>query len=200
MEREKLGKRLGFILLSAGCAIGIGNVWRFPYVAGKYGGGVFVFFYLFFLLVMGLPIMTMEFAVGRASKKSIIKSFGELERPGQKWHLHGYVGLVGNYCLMMFYTTIAGWMLYYFFLMLTGRFVSLDVTGVENVFAQMLLRPGVMTILMLIVVVVGFDNYLAETNSGNGWKMPRWLRGYLTFVLPIMIIFLFVEGIIGKLL
>lgn len=156
MEREKLGTRLGFILLSAGCAIGIGNVWRFPYVTGKYGGGIFVLFYLIFLLVMGLPIMTMEFAVGRASKKSIIKSFGELERPGQKWHLYGYVGLVGNYCLMMFYTTIAGWMLYYFFLMLTGQFAGLDVTGVENVYTQMLLRPGVMTILMLIIVVAGF--------------------------------------------
>ena len=133
MEREKLGSRLGFILLSAGCAIGIGNVWRFPYVAGRYGGGAFVLFYLFFLVVMGLPIMTMEFAVGRASKKSIIKSFQQLEKPGTKWHFHGYVGMAGNYCLMMFYTTVAGWMLYYFYLMLTGRFVGADAAVVGQI-------------------------------------------------------------------
>ena len=150
MEREKLGSRLGFILLSAGCAIGIGNVWRFPYVAGKYGGGVFVLFYLFFLVIMGLPVMTMEFAVGRASRKSVIRSFQELERPGQKWHLHGYVGLAGNYCLMMFYTTVAGWMLYYFYLMLTGRFQGADASGVSGIFADMLGRPGLMLGMMII--------------------------------------------------
>ena len=106
MEREKLGSRMGFILLSAGCAIGIGNVWRFPYVAGQYGGGVFVIFYLFFLVIMGVPVMTMEFAAGRASRKSIIRSFHALEKPGQKWHLHGYLGMAGNYILMMFYMYI----------------------------------------------------------------------------------------------
>lgn len=156
MEREKLGSRLGFILLSAGCAIGIGNVWRFPYVTGKYGGGVFVLFYLFFLIVMGLPVMTMEFAVGRASKKSIIRSFKELEKPGQKWHIHGYVGLAGNYCLMMFYTTVAGWMLYYFYLMASGRFEGQDAAGIKAVYADMLSRPGVMTGLMVLVVAIGF--------------------------------------------
>lgn len=157
MEREKLSSRLGFILLSAGCAIGIGNVWRFPYVAGKYGGGAFVLFYLFFLIIMGLPIMTMEFAVGRASRKSVIKSFKELEKPGQKWHLHGYVGLAGNYCLMMFYTTVAGWMLYYCYLMLTGRFKGTDAAGVGSLFSNMLENPGVMAGLMLIVVIFGFS-------------------------------------------
>lgn len=157
MEREKLSSRLGFILLSAGCAIGIGNVWRFPYVAGKYGGGAFVLFYLFFLIIMGLPIMTMEFAVGRASRKSVIKSFKELEKPGQKWHLHGYVGLAGNYCLMMFYTTVAGWMLYYCYLMLTGRFNGTDAAEVGSIFSNMLENPGVMTGLMLIVVILGFS-------------------------------------------
>ena len=103
MEREKLGSRLGFILLSAGCAIGIGNVWRFPYVAGNSGGGFFVFIYLFFLAIMGLPIMTMEFAVGRASQKSAVRSYQVLEKPGQKWHLHGWLAMAGNYLLMMFY-------------------------------------------------------------------------------------------------
>ena len=155
MEREKLGSRMGFILLSAGCAIGIGNVWRFPYIAGLYGGGVFVLFYLLFLVAMGIPVMTMEFAVGRASRKSIIKSFSELEKKGQKWHLHGYLGMAGNYLLMMFYTTVAGWMLYYFYQMLTGRFTGKDSEQVAGMFQEMLESPGVLTTVMVIVVVAG---------------------------------------------
>ncbi len=155
MEREKLGSRMGFILLSAGCAIGIGNVWRFPYIAGLYGGGVFVLFYLLFLVAMGIPVMTMEFAVGRASRKSIIKSFTELEKKGQKWHLHGYLGMAGNYLLMMFYTTVAGWMLYYFYQMLTGRFTGKDSEQVAGMFQEMLESPGVLTTVMVIVVVAG---------------------------------------------
>lgn len=155
MEREKLGSRMGFILLSAGCAIGIGNVWRFPYIAGMYGGGMFVLFYLLFLIAMGIPVMTMEFAVGRASRKSIIKSFTELEKPGQKWHLHGYLGMVGNYLLMMFYTSVAGWMLYYFYLMLTGRFTGKDTEQVAGIFEGMLDDPSVMTVSMVIIVAAG---------------------------------------------
>ena len=112
-EREILGSRLGFILISAGCAIGIGNVWKFPYMAGQGGGGAFVLFYLIFLLMLGLPIMTMEFAVGRASQKSPVKAYYALEKPGQKWHIHGYITLIGCYLLMMFYTTVSGWMLHY---------------------------------------------------------------------------------------
>ncbi len=114
MERETLKSRLGFILLSAGCAIGIGNVWKFPYMAGQGGGGAFVLFYLLFLVILGLPIMTMEFAVGRASRKSPVRAYQVLEKPGQKWHIHGYFTLIGCYLLMMFYTTVAGWMLHYF--------------------------------------------------------------------------------------
>ncbi len=155
MERERLGSRMGFILLSAGCAIGIGNVWRFPYVAGLYGGGAFVLFYLFFLVAMGIPVMTMEFAVGRASRKSIIKSFRELEKPGQKWHFNGYLGMAGNYLLMMFYTTVTGWMLYYFYLMLTGRFKGKDTEAVGNMFGEMLGNPTVLTVAMLIIVAAG---------------------------------------------
>lgn len=155
MEREKLGSRMGFILLSAGCAIGIGNVWRFPYIAGMYGGGMFVLFYLFFLTAMGIPVMTMEFAVGRASRKSIIKSFTELEKPGQKWHLHGYLGMAGNYLLMMFYTSVAGWMLYYFYLMLSGQFTGKNTEQVANVFQNMLASPSVMTVSMVIIVAAG---------------------------------------------
>lgn len=155
MEREKLGSRMGFILLSAGCAIGIGNVWRFPYITGLYGGSAFVLFYLFFLFTMGIPVMTMEFAVGRASRRSIIKSFTKLERPGAKWHLHGYLGMAGNYLLMMFYTTVAGWMLYYFYQMLTGRFTGKSPEQVGDMFQDMLSEPLVLTVSMVVVVAAG---------------------------------------------
>ena len=155
MEREKLGSRMGFILLSAGCAIGIGNVWRFPYIVGMYGGGMFVVLYLFFLIAMGVPVMTMEFAVGRASRKSIIRSFAELERPGQKWHLNGYLGMAGNYILMMFYITVAGWMLYYFYQMLTGKFTGKDGDQVAELFQGMLDNPLVLCIVMIIIVTTG---------------------------------------------
>ena len=112
MERETLKSRLGFILLSAGCAIGIGNVWKFPYIAGQGGGGAFVLFYLIFLVILGLPIMTMEFAVGRASRKSPVRAYQALEKPGQKWHIHGYVAFFGNIALMAFYTVVTGWIVY----------------------------------------------------------------------------------------
>lgn len=126
MEREKLKSRLGFILLSAGCAIGIGNVWKFPYIAGQGGGGAFVLFYLVFLIILGLPIMTMEFAVGRASRKSPVRAYRALEKPGQKWHIHGYLTLIGCYLLMMFYTTVAGWMLHYFYMTATGKLAGFE--------------------------------------------------------------------------
>lgn len=155
MEREKLGSRMGFILLSAGCAIGIGNVWRFPYITGLYGGSAFVLFYLFFLFTMGIPVMTMEFAVGRASRRSIIKSFTKLEKPGAKWHLHGYLGMAGNYLLMMFYTTVADWMLYYFYQMLTGRFTGKSPEQVGAMFQDMLSEPLVLTVSMVVVVAAG---------------------------------------------
>lgn len=146
---------MGFILLSAGCAIGIGNVWRFPYITGLYGGSAFVLLYLFFLIAMGIPVMTMEFAVGRFSRKSIIKSFTVLEKPGQKWHLHGYLGMAGNYLLMMFYTTVAGWMLYYFYQMLTGKFTGKDANQVGVMFQDMLGSPLVLLVSMVIIVVAG---------------------------------------------
>ncbi|WP_343208125.1 sodium-dependent transporter [Anaerolentibacter hominis] len=156
MEREKFGSRLGFLLLSAGCAIGIGNVWRFPYVVGQNGGGAFVLIYIFFLLVMGIPVMTMEFSVGRASRKSVVKSFKVLEKPGHKWHLHGYVAMIGNYLLMMFYTVIAGWMLYYFFGMASGRFEGADTAQVKALFSELMAKPGTMLFWMVLVVVLGF--------------------------------------------
>lgn len=156
MERERLGSRLGFILLSAGCAIGIGNVWKFPYMVGQYGGGAFVLCYLFFLIVLGIPVMTIEFALGRASRKSPVKLYNELEKPGQKWHLHGYAAMAGNYLLMMFYTTVAGWMLHYFFYMAGGTFEGTDVAAVGNVFGNMLADPYGMIGFMVVVVVLGF--------------------------------------------
>lgn len=156
MERESFKSRLGFILLSAGCAIGIGNVWRFPYVVGNNGGGLFVLFYLFFLIVIGIPLLTMEFAIGRKSRKSISRAYQELEKPGQKWHLHGYLGMAGNYVLMIFYTTVSGWMLYYFYKFLTGAFEGADTEAVNTAFQDMLAQPGTMAFWMLVIVVLGF--------------------------------------------
>ena len=156
MQRERLGSRLGFILLSAGCAIGVGNVWKFPWMVGQYGGGGFVLFYVIFLLILGLPIMTMEFAVGRASQKSPVRAYQVLEKPGSRWHIHGYLAMIGNYLLMMFYTTVCGWMLHYFYLTATGRFVGATTEQVGAVFGEMLSRPGVMAGCMIAVVVIGF--------------------------------------------
>ena len=127
MNREKLGSRLGFILLSAGCAIGIGNVWKFPYMVGENGGGIFVLIYLFFLAVLGIPILTMEFAIGREAGKSPVLMYQQLEPKATKWHVHGNVALAGNYILMMFYTSVSGWMLRYFVGMAKGDIVGLDI-------------------------------------------------------------------------
>lgn len=156
MKRESFKSRLGFILISAGCAIGIGNVWKFPYVAGQNGGGIFVLFYLFFLIAVGVPVLTMEFAVGRASGKSVVKGYEVLEPEGSRWHLHGYAALVGNYMLMMFYTTVAGWMISYFYRFLINDFKGLDTKGVTDKFSHMLADPKSMTFWMIVIVVVGF--------------------------------------------
>ncbi len=155
-QRETLGSRLGFILLSAGCAIGIGNVWKFPYITGLYGGGAFVLVYLFFLIIMGVPLMTMEFSIGRSSRKSPLLSCKVLEKPGQKWHLHGYMALAGNYLLMMFYTTVTGWMLHYFYMTAIGTFSGTDVDQVKTIFSDMLTKPGSMVLWMVIAVIGGF--------------------------------------------
>ena len=154
--REHLGSRLGFILLSAGCAIGIGNVWKFPYMAGQHGGAIFVLFYFAFLLLMGIPVLTMEFALGRAAQKSPARLYQELAPKGSKWYLHGYAAVAGNYILMMFYTTVAGWMLRYFVSTAKGDLAGLDAAGVGDYFGGMLSDPVSMTIYMGIVVVVGF--------------------------------------------
>lgn len=155
-KRESFGSRLGFILVSAGCAIGIGNVWKFPYVAGQNGGAIFVLFYLLFLLIMGIPVLTMELAIGRGSGKTVVEAYKMLEKDGQKWHLHGWVCIAGCYLLMMYYTTVAGWMLSYFWKFLTGDFTGLTNEAVAPVFTDMLGNPTEMIIFMAIIVIAGF--------------------------------------------
>ena len=154
-KREKFSSRLGFILISAGCAIGLGNVWRFPYITGQYGGGLFVLIYLFFLIAMGLPVVVMEFAMGRASQKSVGKSYEALEPKGTKWHWHKYFAIAGNYLLMMFYTTVAGWMLAYFYKMVKGDFVGANATQIGEIFGDLTTNRNEMIIWMLAVSVIG---------------------------------------------
>jgi NSS family neurotransmitter:Na+ symporter len=155
MEREKLSSRLGFILLSAGCAIGIGNVWKFPYMAGQYGGAIFVLIYIFFLIIMGIPVMAMEFSLGRAAQKSPAVMYKMLEREGSKWHWHGYLSFAGNYILMMFYTTVAGWMINYFVKMGTGKFVGSNTESVKQIFAEMTQSPIEAVVFMAVSVLIG---------------------------------------------
>mgnify|MGYP004524756373 CR=1 FL=1 len=154
MEREKFGSRLGFILISAGCAIGLGNVYRFPITTGSYGGAFFVLIYIAFLLLLGIPVMTAELSVGRGSQKSIAGSFNTLEKPGQKWHFMKYVGIGGNYLLMMFYTTISGWMLIYFCKYLTGSIMTEADLGA--VFGGVVSNPGLMTAATFAVILICF--------------------------------------------
>ena len=155
MERESFRSRLGFLLVSAGCAIGIGNVWRFPYIAGKNGGGYFVLFYLICLLCMGVPVLTMELAVGRASRKSAVLGYKALEKPGSKWHIHGWFAIIGCCLLMMYYTTVSGWMLAYFFKFVSGAFTTVTAETSDSVFANMLGNPVEMGIFMAITVAGG---------------------------------------------
>ena len=165
-KRETFSSRLGFLLISAGCAIGLGNVWRFPYITGKYGGAAFVLLYLLFLVILGLPVMVMELAVGRASQKSIALSFQKLEPKGSKWHWYSYAGFAGNYLLMMFYTVIAGWLVYYFVKMVRGDFVGLDAEGVAGEFGGLMGQPGTMTLYMVIVVCIGMFVCLQGLRNG----------------------------------
>ena len=165
-KRETFSSRLGFLLISAGCAIGLGNVWRFPYITGKYGGAAFVLLYLLFLVILGLPVMVMELAVGRASQKSIALSFQKLEPKGSKWHWYSYAGFAGNYLLMMFYTVIAGWLVYYFVKMVRGDFAGLDAEGVAGEFGGLMGQPGTMTLYMVIVVCIGMFVCLQGLRNG----------------------------------
>ena len=157
MKRESFKSRLGFLLVSAGCAIGIGNVWRFPYVVGENGGGLFVLLYLLFLIIMGLPVLTMELAVGRASRKSAVQGYQALEKPGSKWHIHGWVAIFGCYMLMMYYTTVSGWMVTYFYKFVKGEFTrGMDVEATGAVFGNLLGDPVQMAFWMILTVILGF--------------------------------------------
>lgn len=156
MERESFKSRFGFLLVSAGCAIGIGNVWRFPYVVGQNGGGIFVLIYLIMLVIMGLPVLSMELAVGRASRKSAVLAYKALEKPKSKWHIHGWFAIIGCYILMMYYTNVSGWMLNYFFKFASGTFKpGMDAAAGANVFSDMLASPAEMGLWMAITVVAG---------------------------------------------
>lgn len=184
-QREQLGSRLGFILLSAGCAIGIGNVWKFPYMVGQYGGGAFVLIYLFFLVILGIPVMTMEFAMGRAGQRSPARLYQQLEPKGSKWHLHGYIAMAGNYILMMFYTSVAGWMLDYFVRTAGGRFAGADTDGVAAQFSQMLSDPLRMALFMGIVVVVGFLVCSFSLQKGLE-RITKWMMVALLVIMVVL--------------
>ncbi len=177
MEREQLGSRLGFILLSAGCAIGCGNIWKFPWMTGQNGGGGFVLIYIICLLVLGLPVMIMEFSLGRASQASIVRMYQKIEKPGQKWHIHGYFALIGNVCLMAFYTVVTGWMIYYFVKFITGSNQSIG-------FVDMITNPGVNVGYLAIAVFVGFG--ILSFNLQGG--LERATKFMMTVLLLLMII------------
>ncbi len=185
MRREKFSSRLGFILISAGCAIGLGNVWRFPYIVGQYGGAAFVLIYVACLLFFGLPIIVMEYSVGRASQRSIALSFEALEPKGSKWHCYKWLGMAGNYLLMMFYTTIAGWLVYYCLKMITGDFVGLDAGGVAAEFSEMLANPVLMTGFMILCVVICFGICAMGLQNGVE-KITKVMMVSLLFLMIVL--------------
>ena len=176
-NREKLGSRLGFIMLSAGCAIGCGNVWKFPWMTGKNGGGGFVLVYIFCLLLLGLPSMVMEFSMGRAAQASPVRMYQKLEKPGQKWHIHGYFALLGNLCLMAFYTVVTGWMMYYFLMFLLGRYADLGFVG-------MITAPAINVVFLLVAVVLGFGILSFDLQSG----LERVTKYMMTALFVLMIV------------
>ena len=189
MEREKLGSRLGFILLSAGCAIGCGNVWKFPWMCGQYGGGAFVLLYLFFLVILGLPVMIMEFSVGRASQASVIKSYQALQKPRQKWHYHGVAAFIGNVLLMMFYTSVAGWILHYFISFIKGDMTGITDNASSQLFGNMLSDAPIMVGYMAIVVILGFAILCFSLQKG----LER-ITKYMMVLMLILMVVLAIRG------
>ena len=192
--RGKFGSRLGFILVSAGCAIGIGNVWKFPYMTGANGGAAFVLFYLLFLLVMGIPIMTMELAIGRASRLSTYNAYKKLERPNSKWHVHGVFCIIGCYLLMMYYTTVSGWMIDYFFKFATGQFETIENEAVEGVFNAMLQNPLEMGLFMALTVIAGFGVLLFGVQKGLERVNKVMMTGLLILIVVLAVHSLTLEG------
>lgn len=191
MGRENFKSRLGFLLVSAGCAIGIGNVWRFPYVAGQSGGAVFVLLYLLFLVLLGVPVLTMELAVGRASRKSAVQAYQALEPKGSRWHIHGWFCMAGSYLLMMYYTTVAGWMLSYFFKFLSGTFSNSANSSSEAVFNKMLGNPSEMGGWMVVIVITGF--FVVSMGLQQGLER---ISKFMMSALLILIILLAVHSIL----
>lgn len=194
MSRDRLGSRLGFILLSAGCAIGIGNVWKFPWMVGQYGGGMFVLIYAFFLVVLGVPIMTMEFALGRASQKSPVRLYQALEPKGSKWHIHGIFALIGNIILMMFYTNVAGWMLQYFFSTATGKLDGLGTEEIGNAFGDMLADPVWQTVFMGIIVFIGAIVCMTGVKKGLENVTKVMMIALLGIMVVLAVNSLFLDG------
>lgn len=188
MKRESFKSRIGFLLVSAGCAIGIGNVWRFPYVTGENGGGLFVLLYLLFLIIMGLPVLTMELAVGRASRKSAVLGYKELEKKGSKWHIHGWIAILGCYVLMMYYTTVSGWMVSYFFKFLKGDFTKgMSTEDTKAAFGNLLSDPKQMTFWMILTVVLGF--FVCSRGLQNGLeKISKFMMSALLILIVVLAI------------
>ena len=188
MQREHLSSRLGFILLSAGCAIGVGNVWKFPYLVGENGGGIFVLIYLVFLAIMGVPVMTMEFAMGRASQKSPTRIYHELVPEKKKWRAHGYICLAGNVLLMMFYTSVSGWMLQYFYYMASGKFSGMtSATEISGVYDEMLSQPTVLVIFLAIVVIIGFGVCALGLQKGIE-KVTKFMMLALLAIMLVLVV------------
>lgn len=186
MERENFKSKLGFILVSAGCAIGIGNVWRFPFVTGQNGGGIFVLLYLLFLVIMGIPVLTMELAIGRASKKSAVLAYKKLEKPKSKWHIHGWFCILGCYLLMMYYTPVSGWMLSYFFKFATGTFErGMTAEQVGNVFSNLMSNPVEMIIWMAVMAIAGF--FVCSKGIQNGIEKVSKVMMILLLALIIIL-------------
>ena len=184
-NRERFASRLGFLLISAGCAIGLGNVWRFPYITGRYGGAAFVVLYLIFLVILGMPVMVMEFAVGRASQKSCARSFERLEPKGSKWHWYKWMGFGGCYLLMMFYTSVSGWMLSYIVKNAAGTFEGLDSAAVSDVFSTMLANPAEQVGWMLVSVAIGFA--ICSLGLQNGVeRITKWMMACLFLIMIVL--------------
>jgi NSS family neurotransmitter:Na+ symporter len=199
-ERDSFQSRLGFLLVSAGCAIGIGNVWKFPYITGQNGGGIFVLFYLLFLIIMGVPVLSMELAVGRASRQTAVRAYEKLQKPGSKWHLHGYACVFGSYMLMFYYTTVSGWMLGYFIKFLTGSFSAIDVNSegagdaVASVFTDMLGNPKEMMLWMGLTVVLGFLVVSSSVQKGLERVTKIMMIGLLCLIVILAVHSFFLRG------
>ena len=186
-KRESFGTRLGFLLVSAGCAIGIGNVWKFPYITGANGGAVFVLFYLAFLVLMGIPVMTMELAIGRASRKTMVEGYKALEKKGGMWHIHGWFCVAGNYLLMMYYTTVSGWMLAYFFKFASGSFDGISEEAIPEVFTELLADPLTMGIFMALTVIIGFGVLSLGVKKGLERVNTVMMSGLLILIVVLAV-------------